>query len=1721
MLPNSDRESLMRCAAARIFDADIYRRHLRSGATELGDLVARGWVERSGGSEPCYYWIAAHLRDDAWDCWWQGVSAATEDPPSSLKKLCVQLARVYEALDWPVDRLRQLAVASPRQAARLFRDLYGKADQRFELAHCQDLVDALCGPAGVSLLSDELRELRATYQTRISARAMRATEYYRTRRARYQPRQPVQDDLATLLASGPDGPWLAQLHGPGGIGKSTLLHWFVARECVVRDPLIACALVNCDVLDPVALLERPWLILIEAADQLNRQLVDGPFLGLLRDFSDHQAALFRSHDVPYRPDGDQRHIERVGQQVEAAFCQSLAGGPTILLALDALDEVASRSQAPAEMLRRLVDLLARVHQDVAGIRIVLAGRDDIRNHVPGLAAGTLHRQLPGFDAEETVSYLCRRDVTDTSKVQAIAAKSEGLPMVVALYADLVERAPQLTAEEISRNTEPQVEYLITRILLHLPDPAIRASLLYSAAVPDALDYEFFCDVLLPLWRAEVQGEGIVNELDPARPAQRCSLPDMNDQEAIADCWKRVVSAAGAATWISVQMTGGQEAINVRSEVRSLLRARIKSHPTAGKLHHLAAKHCQTRADACVTDLGVTDSWIHWTKAALYHLFHGRDPDATARWREAVGEARSVRRLDWVYQLAYDLLDTNFHDPDSRPDFDVLSYQALYEAHVELARVAAQNAGRLPGGSAPGAGSASWRDEADHALARAAQVRSKAVGLSISLDPADYEEILSELVRAERPDAGPDLAAPAGLALPCGTAWGDAWLVRARTHVRQHGNMEYPAEPKAALSAYQRSLEYQTDPPSRAYVAADAAQWLLHIDRPDLALAWCEREEIPVASHGRLPEIRAGALLALGRPGSALAALEALGEQPSARARCLAAEAQLALRRPENAVLELTADPMANAPSEGEMEKSQQVEHELLLARAFGELLDFRSAERCFNRAQELIGRADDEYQARINTARAIFQLRVAGNVRHAATYLAAEFTTLPRGKPTWTALWLARAELADHQQRAKQVAEILRQVRRELIRANAPARSRVLASLHGLTARSVRWASVRRDCLADLTADLRAVVPAARLAMLAGLSRSGPVTEGGEAGRELTGCLRDAAATVPALTQPPDYAAPLDQAWRDLTVAQILRVTGGRRESSDLRARARWALRDDPFIRWDLLAADAEYSGRQEVPPDPYQFHARYARYPFLMVAFLTEWANQYDPERRGYEADRWLEYADDLLRAKPGQLNVRLARFLDVMADRARCRGDLTEGRRRQEAANEVRADLDPERRRSPETLPGPAESVRRTVSELKLYADLTGDQMLMKCRRPGDDGPAPAQEIRVSSSFTRTDLGVSKSALQWASDAGDRLSRGLRLLAEERQPSSVDVRAQFPRPGLAAYPWELAYASGAPLAVHPSLRYVYRSASGALTRRHQVLRAQRALSLLGIDAGRFDGIAGSSFLGGLAEFHRAHDVPADPEPSVRQTWELLSEALRARTARRGRPLRITLIQPMVGGSLDHLRRSNERMHELARAYRAAFEHAGEADRPGLRLRVITGDEMAELFAGSPSTDDAADVLHVCTVMEATEQMPVLGLDVRNGPPLTAPELDLLVRRLSYNVPPLVVVDVQAPPGPVAIRRQLLMRNRFCHQLLALGSVSTVIATGLARRHAADQWGLITRGLAGARNAADICRDIQRHTYGQDASPDERDVYATAFTATALFTNLPADMLAEPGLIT
>jgi hypothetical protein len=100
-------------------------------------------------------------------------------------------------------------------------------------------------------------------------------------------------------------------------------------------------------------------------------------------------------------------------------------------------------------------------------------------------------------------------------------------------------------------------------------------------------------------------------------------------------------------------------------------------------------------------------------------------------------------------------------------------------------------------------------------------------------------------------------------------------------------------------------------------------------------------------------------------------------------------------------------------------------------------------------------------------------------------------------------------------------------------------------------------------------------------------------------------------------------------------------------------------------------------------------------------------------------------------------------------------------------------------------------------------------------------------------------------------------------------------------------------------------------------------------------------------------------------------------------------------------------------------------------------------------------------------------------------------------------------------------------MRNRFAQQLLSLGSVGTVIATGLGGLWASKQWELITTGLERGLNAAEICQNIQKASlseiqeHPQPTAMDEAgEAHAIAFPATALFTSVDPDRLVPPGLL-
>src|SRR6185437_10319454 len=159
-----------------------------------------------------------------------------------------------ERKGWRIEQLRQQAIFDADQARSLFERLFKDADAQFDLAYCQDLVDAL-SDEDREFIRQDLRVLQKRRQRRITTRALRDSEYYQTRNSRFQPRDEAQDALRELLAPDP---------------RRWLLHLLVSRECVTPDPdiTVPAAVINWD--DHAAtLLSQPWQLLIEAAEQLN------------------------------------------------------------------------------------------------------------------------------------------------------------------------------------------------------------------------------------------------------------------------------------------------------------------------------------------------------------------------------------------------------------------------------------------------------------------------------------------------------------------------------------------------------------------------------------------------------------------------------------------------------------------------------------------------------------------------------------------------------------------------------------------------------------------------------------------------------------------------------------------------------------------------------------------------------------------------------------------------------------------------------------------------------------------------------------------------------------------------------------------------------------------------------------------------------------------------------------------------------------------------------------------------------------------------------------------------------------------------------------------------------------------------------------------------------------------------------------------------------------
>lgn len=266
------------------------------------------------------------------------------------------------------------------------------------------------------------------------------------------------------------------IHGPGGVGKSTLLAKFLLDHAgpKVRDPL---PFVYLDFdraqLDPW----HPETIFREALRQIQIQLPD--FAESASNL-ESKAGFPRSGDVGrFSPESDSIRAEFVRLLTDI----SSKRGKNLLFFIDTFEVVQRKGPTPAFNILKIAGELLR---DVPTLRIVVAGRAELRSSDFDFSDRTPHWKpvvLQGFKDEAGRVYLeaqlKKAGVTDvaTSAMDRIVSLVRGNPLSLRLAAQVFARENLTALEGVvaearfdgAFSQERLQGVLHNRLLAHLPD----------------------------------------------------------------------------------------------------------------------------------------------------------------------------------------------------------------------------------------------------------------------------------------------------------------------------------------------------------------------------------------------------------------------------------------------------------------------------------------------------------------------------------------------------------------------------------------------------------------------------------------------------------------------------------------------------------------------------------------------------------------------------------------------------------------------------------------------------------------------------------------------------------------------------------------------------------------------------------------------------------------------------------------------------------------------------------------------------------------------------------------------------------------------------------------------------------------------------------------------------------------------------------------------------
>ena len=1732
LMREPERALLMRLAPLVSFDRTIFGRVSRDiGSAEvvpLADLAEYRFVLEVR-DRPGRYRIRDDMRRVLLDSWGEGQPSGTV--PDDLSAFCERLAGQLSRIPGtdPAEVLSLRLFTAPPQALEEWKDLYAEADQRFDLVRCRSLIKMLSWVAAVSPDVDAVRE---DYETYLEARGLWTDEWYRTGPFVL----PVSSDqVFESLLRGDQGRVL-ELQGFGGYGKTMHIRRLIARRCVPAR--IPCARIDFDAVDPFAAIREPYLILLEMAEQLDRQLPGDAFGKLVRTYSADRAVLYRRRPAAATRPREIKDSAALAQakarsdadaEVQRRFYSRLAEIPAdkpVMLVLDTLEvllHLPDTSRGPAA---KLLFMALATAVRAPSVRLVLAGRYEIPGELRKLVPDWCEPfTLPRFSDDEARTYLVEKRQVKQEHVAAAIQAGGGVPFSLALLADLIEEDPAISPDKIAKYRGAEYAYLIERVVKRIGEQPVRWVLRY-AAIPRSFDYEFVRDVIWPRVREEMAGTGghdrpagddipqedtgdtwVVSQAPPA------------DEQTVQQVWNQVRRYASGSSWLNPDKDDPY-ALRLQTEVVRPLRELLGKNPIFSILHADAAEYFLRRAaeEGARTADGTAgasqrDRTAEFLREAVYHRFQSEGEAASRWWEDQIRIAAGpVARRALADELARRPEYTDLEGPPAPPGGDVTFVpsltlqQARLEfciASAELATLQAPLRPRHP----------LWQD-ASETLECLADVPPGA------LSPGRLALARTAVALGTRQQVDTDADMRAALDSPDPSPRERLWITVLYAYRLVAEGSGGAGEALERARQLERDAMEERD--LRQMLASGLVQHLRERGNLGEAIKACTTavaEGLGGDADFQLAEARMR--LASGDAEGARSVAESIVDEGSSRspqaqvvlARCWRHQQRfgvaLASARSTLAALEETNEASSAAAGARGDALLESGEIAAMLLRV-GDARDaYADAIRLFGEAQ------DPEAIAHCHLREAVLLMTGLGHLRAAGVALDNADRAAPEGGDIALLAQLSRCELAsrlgDHAQAAAIVGRLEWADRRGALPSRMAATAvaglafgprrdrdhytaRLTEALGQVTPAAARLQLLSR---ADRCPVLKAQAKAVKQLREAVIPPGGWDTElNGFAARDRAVLRIRAAAFARLIDDHDDAAALLRAALEEIRGEEepLAGLIGMLRLARQLRAtdivteagRAAMTSADSQAEQCPLLAAAAVIEYLQAAA----ETGATPVEDPAAACERAAVWL-----DRGGLSAEAlWARLAELYAATNPGDMATTASyletavRLYEAAGDVQRAEKVAVPGTRLAYARPEVTVDLTLSR-----------DAIRSKVAGWRIRflprrrgaaSALLRQAITSWAEAPGSDPYPPDLPDMMAGRWLEL-----RAALADLLDAAE-LTKRLQRHAE--QP---DLSVRIYDGALQPLPWELAVTRSKPDApLFAEFRRAYREPVHAVPDTRLIRVVQAGLKMFDSSL-QVDGVSGPDTARALS----AHS----PDPGalhIRADDPVTVQWLH-KARLQGAPPRVIVVRPVP---------AEGRRPSLAAERRYASA--------GFDVSTVDQTQISALTR-MLRTEPPPVIVHIVGGLVARVGVTAIDLHGDSGGwgtfeatgLLTAADLDHAFRAVPRDWPaPVVVLDVPAPTGHREVADQMLLRNCLAAELFAMGGARAVVATGLADRKAADLvQDELVEGFAHGNAVGNV---VQRMRQQAPASGFNRFVSSAAFAGTALWSNDPSMRLPALG---